>query len=113
MTIVILVVISTVCILSRDEVNPILLSMLLTYSLSIQSCITNMLGNQMFIETQMVNAERCMLMTQIVQEKHVEPGTLLEERVAWPENGFIQFQNVSLKYRPDTELVLKNLTFDI
>ena len=67
----------------------------------------------MFIETQMVNAERCMLMTQIVQEKHVEPGTLLEERVAWPENGFIQFQNVSLKYRPDTELVLKNLTFDI
>ena len=30
----------------------------------------------------------------------------------WPENGKIEFKNVSLKYRPDTELVLKNLTFE-
>ena len=29
----------------------------------------------------------------------------------WPQQGEIEFSNVSLKYRPNTELVLNNLSF--
>ena len=31
----------------------------------------------------------------------------------WPEEGRIEFKNVYLKYRPTTELVLKNLSFKV
>lgn len=31
----------------------------------------------------------------------------------WPARGGIKFQNVSLRYRPNTEICLRNLTFDI
>lgn len=31
----------------------------------------------------------------------------------WPEEGKIEFINVFLKYRPDTELVLRDLTLSV
>lgn len=31
----------------------------------------------------------------------------------WPIKGDIEFRNFSLRYRPDTDLVLKNLSFTI
>lgn len=31
----------------------------------------------------------------------------------WPVNGCIEFSDVSLRYRPKTEIVLKNLSFKI
>ena len=61
----------------------------------------------------MVNAERCMLMTKVPQEKEVEQGTEIENRPNWPEQGKIEFKNLSLQYRPETPLVLKNLTFNV
>ena len=36
-----------------------------------------------------------------------------ERRPNWPEKGEVEFQNVVLKYRPNTEIVLNNLTFSI
>jgi len=30
----------------------------------------------------------------------------------WPRNGHISFKNADLRYRPTTELVLKNVSFD-
>ena len=61
----------------------------------------------------MVNAERCMLMTKVPQEEEVEQGTEIENRPNWPEQGKIEFKNLSLQYRPETPLVLKNLTFNV
>lgn len=64
----------------------------------------------------MVKAERCMKLTQIPQEKLQTASATdqkLQKRPMWPEHGQIQFKNVSLKYRPDTELVLHNLSFEV
>ena len=44
----------------------------------------------------MVNAERCMLMTKVPQEKEVAQGTEIENRPNWPEQGKIEFKNLSL-----------------
>ena len=33
--------------------------------------------------------------------------------VDWPQEGKVSFKDVSLRYRPKTALVLKDLTFDI
>ena len=52
-------------------------------------------------------------MTKVPQEKEVERGTEIENRPNWPEQGKIEFKNLSLQYRPETPLVLKNLTFNV
>ena len=38
---------------------------------------------------------------------------MLKHRPNWPEEGRVEFKSVNLKYRPTTEVVLKNLTFNI
>ena len=63
------------------------------------------------IEKLMVNAQRCMLLTQVEQER--ESNDKVEGRPDWPEKGEIQFKDVDLKYRPTTEMVLNKLSFDI
>ena len=37
--------------------------------------------------------------------KEIEPD--------WPSLGAVEFKNVVLRYRPETEVVLKNLTFNV
>ena len=58
----------------------------------------------------MVSYDRCIGLLKIPQENfevHLQP------KVIWPDEGKIVFDNISLRYRPDTELVLKNLSFEI
>ena len=59
--------------------------------------------------------ERCIKYMHIIQEapSHIPEvdNNLIKEN--WPQNGEIQFQNFSVKYRPDTEIVLKKINFTI
>lgn len=51
-------------------------------------------------------------MDEIPQEKstsEVDP----EQDGVWPINGLVEFNNVSVRYRKDTELVLKKLSFKV
>ena len=62
----------------------------------------------------MINAERCMNLSHIVQEQVVasDLGEVdLSDRPLWPEEGEVVFESVSLKYRPTTEVVIDNLSF--
>ena len=38
---------------------------------------------------------------------------MIEKRPNWPEKGVVKFKNVSLKYRPNTEIVLHKLSFTV
>ena len=56
-----------------------------------------------------MNADRCMKICDIIQETNTfgkEGKNILNNRQQWPEIGNVEFRNVSLKYRPTTELVL-------
>lgn len=65
----------------------------------------------------MINADRCMRVSEIIQEKHegdLETRKLLSsERSSWPENGRLEFKNVVMRYRANTDIVLKDLSFTI
>ena len=37
----------------------------------------------------------------------------MAEEVKWPSAGQVSFRNVQLRYRPNTELVLRGLTFEV
>lgn len=79
--------------------------------MGIQTNLTILLNIHSNIEKLMVCAERCMLMTTVPQEN--ESDNVVAERPGWPEEGKIEFQGVNLKYRPTTEIVLNNLSFNV
>lgn len=66
----------------------------------------------MYLQSSMVNADRCMKVLEVPQERK-ETNYLLKDRDEWPEYGNLSFQNVSLKYRPNTDTVLHQLTFNV
>jgi hypothetical protein len=77
--------ICAICIISRDTTSPVLLGLLLTYSMSIQYNLSVLLMVHMYIEKLMVSADRCMQMTKVVQEEFSEE--MLKDRPEWPEKG--------------------------
>lgn len=86
------------------------IGLMLTYSLIMQLHLFNLLTNIGIISSNMVSMERCLEYTQIESEKTSEPRTIPHN---WPENGEVEFINYSVKYRSDSETVLKNLNFKI
>jgi len=89
----------------KETIEPVLLSMLLSYVLTIQTTLVWVLKFYVQIESNMINAERCMNLCNIVQEKETlledkEDLAILDDRQEWPERGVVQFNNVCLKYRP-------------
>lgn len=71
------------------------------------------------IEKQMVSIQRCMAMLEIAQERESSRMMLplgqseefLEKQ--WPTNGQIKFEDVELRYRPNTDIVLRGISFTI
>ena len=59
----------------------------------------------------MIDLERCMFFTKCPKEKTIINYN--KNLDLWPFEGKIKFENFSVKYRDDTELVLKNLNFEI
>lgn len=58
----------------------------------------------------MISAQRLFMLDDIPQEKGESE---IDVKSTWPENGEVNFVDVSLKYRPNCELVLKDLTFKV
>ena len=55
-----------------------------------------------------------MRILEIPQEDQNDPLIPLDENnEQWMSKGHLSFNNYSVRYRPDTEIVLQNLTFDI
>lgn len=64
----------------------------------------------------MVNVDRCLKMLDIPQENmegSFDKRDFFLHRDTWPENGKIVYDKVNLKYRPNTEVILKDLSFEI
>ena len=98
------------CVGYKGSTDSSTIGVLLIYLLSMQ-------GNTLWFfricsefEGGMVSYDRCTSLLSIPQERfddHRQP------KVVWPSEGKIVFDNINLRYRPDTELVLKNLSFEI
>ena len=58
----------------------------------------------------MVSFERCIRLTNVIQEDQTSYNKKIKN---WIQRPFIEFRNFSLRYRPETELVLKDVSFKI
>jgi ATP-binding cassette subfamily C (CFTR/MRP) protein 1 len=56
--------------------------------------------------------QKCFDVMKIPQEKN-EPESPKQVEQAWPQQGTVEFKDVKLRYRPDTDMVLKGLSFEI
>jgi len=98
------------CIVYRHSTDATTAGLMLTYLLTLQGNILWFFRVASEIEGAMVSFDRCDQILKIPQEaffKHDKPA------LEWPFEGKIEFDNYSLRYRPETELVLKNLSFKI
>ncbi len=96
----------------KDQFTSQNTGLMLTYYVVLQDTIFAFLSFTTALENAMVSLERCLKYLEIPQEK---PNLLEsdESLISWPSEGKIEFKDFSVKYRPDNELILKNLNFVI
>ena len=88
------------------------IGILLINSWQLQENLFRYLNSMTNFENAMVSMERCLEFTKIKSElPYIKPED--KELTNWPSLGKITFKNYSTQYRPDTEIVLKNLNFTI
>jgi ATP-binding cassette subfamily C (CFTR/MRP) protein 1 len=86
-----------------------------TYSVVLQDNLGWAFSIAANLENIMISLERCLQYTRIKSEKpsEIKPKDEELEKKNWPQEGRIRFENYSVRYRPTTEVVLKNLNFQI
>lgn len=90
--------------------NPILVGVFLVHMISMNDELIAAAQSLTDFESQLVSYQRCLKVLEIPQEGLPESRKEIE---SWPSEGNIEFRNFSLKYRPTTEKVLKDLSFSI
>ena len=106
--------VSRTCI-NEDSQTAQSVGIMFTYSVILQDNLGWCFACFAFTENNMICMERCNKYTEIKGEKpsyiKEKDDKLIKEN--WPQNGKIRFENYYVKYRPNTEIVLKNLNFTV
>ena len=98
----------------KDNYTAQSVGIMFTYSLMLEQELANTFSMFSDMEMSMISMERCYKYTKLTPEKNFilpEDKNLKENN--WPNFGKITFKNLSIKYRPNSEIVLKNLNFEI
>ena len=96
----------------KNKFSASAVAIIYTYCDKMKSSLIGGLHTLTSYENSMIGYERCVEYTKCPSEAPKEKIT--DRSLAnWPEKGKIQFVNFSVKYRPDTEIVLKDINFVI
>jgi ABC-type multidrug transport system fused ATPase/permease subunit len=89
-----------------------IIGLMLVYALSVTQTLNWMVRQSCEIETNIVSVERIKEYTEIPQEA---PAIVPHQTptAEWPSQGSITFQNYAARYRPELDLVIKNLDIHI
>ena len=102
-------------ILYEDTLTAQSCSIMFTYGVLLQEYLGNIFYFCSCFEIDMISMERCLNYTNLNEEKSSDiseiDNKLREEK--WPQKGEISLKNFSVKYRPDTDKVLKKLNLTI
>ena len=89
------------------------IGLLLSYSLLLSDYVKYSIDNMVYMEKNMVSLDRCHQYTKIVQEKHYHLDLDKKFDSSWPVGGEINFNDLHVRYRPESDIILKNLNFRI
>jgi len=99
-----------------SSTNAIWKSMVLQRIWDLHGCLWGLLHQTSNIERRMVKVLKCFQTLEIPQEiQRSEAKTVLteEQLKSWPSSGNLIYEDVHLRYRPDCDLVLKGVSFNI
>ena len=99
-------------IIFKDKFSAEAIALIYTYCERVQLCIVTGIHTFTWYESSMLGYERCVDYAHIKREAPLKKP--IDDSLGnWPSKGKIEFLNFSVKYRPDTEIVLKNISFVI
>jgi ATP-binding cassette subfamily C (CFTR/MRP) protein 1 len=96
----------------KTKFTPRIIGVILTYSLILQEDMIEFLSSFSNFENTMTKMERSLSYTKIISERPQSFTSDLALR-DWPSKGEVLFENYNVKYRNDTEMVLKNINFHL
>lgn len=99
-------------VLPSNIIKPENVGLSLSYGLSLNSVLYFAVYISCFLENKMVSVERIKQFTVIPSEAKWNKKDFLPP-LNWPTHGNVELKNLQVRYRPDTPLVLKGLTFSI
>ena len=102
----------TFTILFKDKFSASAVAIIYTYCDRMKISLISGLRTLTFYENSMIGYERCIEYTKCPSEASLK-NPIDNKLENWPNLGKIEFVNFSVKYRPNTEIVLKNLNFVI
>jgi ABC-type multidrug transport system fused ATPase/permease subunit len=97
------------------NISPGLAAMLIIWSSNFTICLGFMIQAISESEASMTSVERVLAMLQLPQEEEVDTifSDLEKPGKQWPASGKLEFDSVSLRYRPGLPLSLNGLTFSL
>jgi ABC-type multidrug transport system fused ATPase/permease subunit len=101
-----------IIIIYEKDFTPQSVGLMLTHSFLIKKYLFRLFDVGTGFENSMVAMERCNHYIELKGEKEKE-REIDKKLINWPCLGRIEFLNYSVKYRPNTEVVVKNLSFKI
>lgn len=100
----------TMLITIKSDTDPVIMALIVQYSMD-SGWMQHILDLQNWLSHLMKRVQKAFNMEKIPQEK--EQGTHEVDTNVWPMAGKIEFKRVQLKYRPQNDIVLKDLSFEI
>ena len=111
------------CYVEKEKYNPHSIGLLITYSIKLINFMYDSFKRFSFLTELLISLERCNSYTKVLQEKYQktdEDNSLQlyknkrnKKIKSFISKGKINFFDYSVKYRPDTPLILKNITLEI
>ena len=101
-----------VAIIFRNDIPVEIVGLCLTYMIPLPESLSDLLLSLTEIENDMVSVERVRSFLSIPEEQAKK--TIADDKnPLWPSTPSIMFHKVHMRYRPNTEIILKGLSFNI
>lgn len=106
-------IISLLCVTGQFNISPSSTGLLINYVIQIVGFLSLTVRAMTQAENEMNSVERLYNYAFNIEQEPAYKIPDHEPAKDWPYSGYIQFENVSLRYRPNLPVVLKNLNFSI
>lgn len=106
-------IISMLCITEQFNISPQSTGLLLNYVIQIVGLLSLTVRSMTQVETEMNSVERLYGYAFKLDQEAAYKKNEFTPAPEWPQTGYINFQNVNLRYRENLPLVLKDLSLNI
>ena len=104
----------TYFVFTRDRQDTIMVGLLLEKLIEFQWNMNGLVNSSYWLNKHMKSFQKCLTMENIPQEAEQHKKIPVDENnQQWMSKGHIKFEKYSVRYRPETETVLKNIDIDI